>query len=261
MTRAPRLISGAVTGRCASMCPAGRTISPRRAAGLPGKRVRRVCISTSTGSVPVPMRQPAHVKLHPGAHMLAGELAVLRKVRAARQPVGPHGGGSTDVMTQFSDGAYTAAVKISLKKGVSCPIHLTRFALPDFKTIELLSEEGEGRPCCIRATFFNGEGSTCRVSPFLLSRMPGPDPEDARRAARVRRRLHQPGPHAARSHLERGVRQPVPVRAAWRGLLYVGTAVRGIRPRVAHRRAPVIATPERCELKPFLTTTATPSYR
>ena len=62
-------------------------------------------------------------------------------------------------MTQFTDGAYTAAVNISLKKGIQCPIHLTRFALPDFRTIELISEEGlKGNLPAVRATFFNGEG-------------------------------------------------------------------------------------------------------
>lgn len=105
---------------------------------------------------------PEHAKLHAkGSHMLAGELAVLREVRAAMdsRSVLYTEEIPTDVMTQFSDGAYTAAVKISLKKGVSCPIHLTRFALPDFKTIELLSEEGlKDDLTAIRATFFNAEG-------------------------------------------------------------------------------------------------------
>lgn len=105
----------------------------------------------------------AHVNVHEmGAHMLAGEYGALRKARAA---VGDRAvlyteEIPTDVMTQFSDGAYTAAVKMSLKKGVSCPIHLTRFALPDFKTIELVSEAGlqdDDLPA-IRSAFFNGEG-------------------------------------------------------------------------------------------------------
>jgi hypothetical protein len=105
---------------------------------------------------------PAHAKLHvKGAHMLSGELAVLRQVRSSvgNRSVLYTEEIPTDVMTQFSDGAYTASVKMSLKKGVSCPIHLTRFALPDFKTIELLSEEGlKDDLTAIRATFFNGEG-------------------------------------------------------------------------------------------------------
>lgn len=105
---------------------------------------------------------PAHAKLHvKGVHMLSGELAVLRQVRSSvgNRSVLYTEEIPTDVMTQFSDGAYTASVKMSLKKGVSCPIHLTRFALPDFKTIELLSEEGlKDDLTAIRATFFNGEG-------------------------------------------------------------------------------------------------------
>lgn len=105
---------------------------------------------------------PAHSAFHvTGAHMLAGEHATLRKIRAA---VGPRAvlyteEIPTDVMTQFTDGAYTASVNASLKRGVACPINLTRFALPDFKTIELISEEGlkDNLPA-VRATFFNGEG-------------------------------------------------------------------------------------------------------
>jgi hypothetical protein len=105
---------------------------------------------------------PAHAPFHAaGAHMLAGEHGVLRGVRASV------GGRSvlyteevpTDVLTQLTDGAYTAAVKSAFKKGVACPIHLTRFALPDFKTIELVSEEGmQDDLASVRAAFFNGEG-------------------------------------------------------------------------------------------------------
>jgi hypothetical protein len=104
----------------------------------------------------------AHSAFHAkGSHMVAGEYGVLRKVRTAvgRQAVIYSEEIPTDVMTQFTDGAYTAALKISLKKGVSCPVNLTRFALPDFKTIELFSEEGmQDDLDAVRATFFNGEG-------------------------------------------------------------------------------------------------------
>lgn len=73
----------------------------------------------------------AHDNLHAmGAHMLSGEYGSLRKVRAAvgERTVLYTEEIPTDVMTQFSDGAYTAAVKASLRKGIACPIHLTRFA-------------------------------------------------------------------------------------------------------------------------------------
>jgi len=121
---------------------------------------------------------PEHAQFHPhGAHMLAGEMQILRKVREA---VGP---GHllyteeipTDVMTRHIDGAYTAAVNISLARGIACPIHLTRFALPDFKTIQLISESGMGDNLpAVRATFFNGEalylaGSDCAFSPECLA--------------------------------------------------------------------------------------------
>jgi hypothetical protein len=105
---------------------------------------------------------PAHAPFHAmGAHALAGEHGTLRKIRAA---VGPRAvlyteEIPTDVMTQFTDGAYTASVNASLKRGIPCPINLTRFALPDFKTIELISEEGlKNNLPAVRATFFNGEG-------------------------------------------------------------------------------------------------------
>lgn len=105
---------------------------------------------------------PAHAKYHPvGAHMLAGEAGMLRKIRAAV--------GSklvlyteeipTDYMTQFTDGAYTASVKIAVSRGIRCPINMTRFALPGFKTIELIGEHGIGDQLqAVQATFFNGEG-------------------------------------------------------------------------------------------------------
>ena len=105
---------------------------------------------------------PAHAPFHAmGANMLAGEYATLRKIRAAvgQRAVLYTEEIPTDVMTQFTDGAYTAAVNISLKRGIKCPIHLTRFALPEFKTIELISEEGlKDNLSAVRATFFNGEG-------------------------------------------------------------------------------------------------------
>lgn len=121
---------------------------------------------------------PEHAEFHrDGAHMLAGEREILRKVRAA---VGP---GHliyteeipTDVMTRHLDGAYTAALRIALDRGDGPPIHLTRFALPEFKTIQLFSEEGLGyRLAAIKATFFNGEalylaGDASLFSPACLA--------------------------------------------------------------------------------------------
>lgn len=105
---------------------------------------------------------PAHAKHHSmGSHMLAGEAEMLRKIRKS---VGTNmvlytEEVPTDYITQFTDGAYTASVKIALSRGIKCPINLTRFALPGFKTIELISEHGIGDHLpAVRATFFNGEG-------------------------------------------------------------------------------------------------------
>jgi hypothetical protein len=121
---------------------------------------------------------PEHTPYHPpGATMHAGEEEILRKVRAA---VGDERilyteEIPTDAMTRHLDGTYTAAVKISLDRGIACPIHLTRFALPDFKTIQLISETGIGdNLAAIRATFFNGEalylaGDASAFSPESLA--------------------------------------------------------------------------------------------
>jgi hypothetical protein len=106
-----------------------------------------------------------------------GRKQILRKVREA---VGDHSVVyteeiPTDVMTRHIDGAYTAAVTMSLARGIACPIHLTRFALPDFKTIELISEHGIGDNLpAVRATFFNGEaiylsGDASLFSPACLA--------------------------------------------------------------------------------------------
>jgi hypothetical protein len=121
---------------------------------------------------------PGHAAYHaPGAHMLAGEQEILRKVRAA---VGPDHllyteEIPTDVMTRHIDGAYTAAVNGALARGAVPPIHLTRFALPDFKTIQLISESGIGDNLpAVRATFFNAEalylsGDASLFSPACLA--------------------------------------------------------------------------------------------
>ena len=97
----------------------------------------------------------------PGDHMLNGELAVLRKVR---QAVGDRvvlytEEVPTDVMTQFIDAAYTASVHVAMKEQHAIPINLTRFALPDFKVFELISEHGLGDNVqAVRLCFFNGNG-------------------------------------------------------------------------------------------------------
>ncbi|MEX2671174.1 MAG: DUF6259 domain-containing protein [Phycisphaeraceae bacterium] len=105
---------------------------------------------------------PAHAAYHkPGEHMLNGELQILQKVR---QAVGDRvvlytEEAPTDVMTQYIDGAYTASVNIAMKKGYPCPINLMRFALPEFKLIELISEQGLGHNAhAVRLCFFNGNG-------------------------------------------------------------------------------------------------------
>ncbi len=105
---------------------------------------------------------PAHAALHkPGENMLGGELAMLRDLRAALGSSAVIYTEETpyDIITRYSDGSYTASVKQSLDKGIRCPVNMTRFALPDFKTFELVSEAGIGDNLpAVRAAFFNGEG-------------------------------------------------------------------------------------------------------
>lgn len=65
-----------------------------------------------------------------------------------------------DVLRQISDGAFTEAIASFRDDARTVPVNLARFALPDFKTFELLTQDAplgadvEG----VRLAFFNGEG-------------------------------------------------------------------------------------------------------
>jgi hypothetical protein len=101
---------------------------------------------------------PAHGHEIP-AYPIRGELALTRKVRAA---LGPEKAiyteeTPTDFNSQFQDGSFTYAISQLPFEGP--PINLTRFALPDFKTIEIITCD---RPLgsdvqSVKRIFFNGE--------------------------------------------------------------------------------------------------------
>ncbi len=64
-----------------------------------------------------------------------------------------------DVTTQYQDGSFTYAMLRSLQSGARVPLNLTRFAVPDFKTIEILyCDRPTGSWATgVRWVFFNGE--------------------------------------------------------------------------------------------------------
>jgi hypothetical protein len=102
---------------------------------------------------------PAHGHDIP-AYPIRGELALTRQVRAA---LGPERAiyteeTPTDYNSQFQDGSFTYAISQLPPDGP--PINLTRFALPDFKTFEIITCD---RPLgsdvqSVKRIFFNGEG-------------------------------------------------------------------------------------------------------
>ena len=66
----------------------------------------------------------------------------------------------TDVSSQYQDGSFTYAICCSLDYLSPVPLNLTRFALPDFKTFEIIACD---KPLAddqqaVKRVFFNGEG-------------------------------------------------------------------------------------------------------
>jgi len=93
---------------------------------------------------------------------LKGEETLTRKVRLALPP------GSvvyteetpTDVTTQLQDGSFTYAISSAPDTLSPTHINLTRFALPDFKTFEIIVCDKPLRDDqeAVKRVFFNGEG-------------------------------------------------------------------------------------------------------
>jgi hypothetical protein len=107
-----------------------------------------------------PCYNAAHGHATPSAQ-IRGEAQLLRKLRAAlpSEKVLYTEETPTDSTTQFTDGSFTYAVAHGRNSHNPSRVNLTRFALPQFKTIEIL--------CCdrplgndlegARSVFFNGE--------------------------------------------------------------------------------------------------------
>lgn len=95
------------------------------------------------------------------ASPLRGEEQLTRKVRAALPPdaVIYTEETPTDVTSQLHDGSFTYAISSAIDHLSPTHLNLTRFALPDFKTIEIivcdkpLADDQEA----VRRVFFNGE--------------------------------------------------------------------------------------------------------
>jgi hypothetical protein len=64
-----------------------------------------------------------------------------------------------DVTTQYQDGSFTYAMSSASSAATRVPLNSTRFALPDFKTIEILyCDKPTGSWATgVRCVFFNGE--------------------------------------------------------------------------------------------------------
>ena len=93
---------------------------------------------------------------------LRGQIELLRKIRDA---IGPDVALYTeetpcDVGTQHQDGSFTYNITFTSDAASPSHINLTRFALPDFKTFEIiLCDKALGdRLTSVRQIFFNGEG-------------------------------------------------------------------------------------------------------
>ncbi|HOZ45386.1 MAG TPA: DUF6259 domain-containing protein [Candidatus Hydrogenedentes bacterium] len=96
---------------------------------------------------------------------VATEQATTRAIRAAIEGVKPGVAIYTeespcDVTTQYQDGAFTYEMNQLHARRAEVPINLFRFAVPDFKTFEILICDGPTGSWAtgVYWTFFNGEG-------------------------------------------------------------------------------------------------------
>lgn len=95
------------------------------------------------------------------AYNLEGERELTGRIRKIVPPntVVYTEAAPTDFNTQFQDGAFSAAVIHAIKHGSTGYLNMGRFALPDFKTFELLSENGIYDDLqALKIVFYNGEG-------------------------------------------------------------------------------------------------------
>ena len=104
-----------------------------------------------------------HGHARPGYAVL-GERETTRRIRQAVDGVKPGVAVYTeespvDMVTQFQDGSFTYAMSTSHRTTTRVPLNLTRFAIPDFKTIEILyCDKPTGSWATgVKWVFFNGE--------------------------------------------------------------------------------------------------------
>jgi len=104
---------------------------------------------------------PAHGHEIP-AYPLRGELALTRKVRESLPPETAlyTEETPTDFNSQFQDGSFTYAISCVSDEWSPTHVNLTRFALPDFKTFEIITCDRPlgGDYQSVKRIFFNGEG-------------------------------------------------------------------------------------------------------
>ncbi|MCP4643671.1 MAG: hypothetical protein GY851_24710 [bacterium] len=93
------------------------------------------------------------------------EQATTRAIRAAVDETKPGVAIYTeespcDVTSQYQDGAFTYAMNHCRARGTAVPLNLFRFAVPDFKTFEILVCDKPMGPWAtgVHWVFFNGEG-------------------------------------------------------------------------------------------------------
>jgi hypothetical protein len=85
---------------------------------------------------------------------------VRRRIDAARRNLALYSEESpVDVTSQYQDGSFTYAMASAQGTPTLCPLNLTRFALPDFKTVEILyCDKPTGSWATgVKWVFFNGE--------------------------------------------------------------------------------------------------------
>ncbi len=93
---------------------------------------------------------------------LRDEAALTQKVRQAipRDSVLYTEDTPTDVTSQYQDGSFTYAIACTIESLAPVALNMTRFALPDFKTFEIIACDAplnDDRQA-VKRIFFNGEG-------------------------------------------------------------------------------------------------------
>ena len=160
---------------------------------------------------------PAHAHPLP-SNQVQAEGAMMRQIRLALPAATALYTEErlVDVSSQFQDGSFTYSICYTSTNDNPSRVNLARFALPDFKTFEIIAADVPlgNNPAAVKSIFFNGEGIWLEgpinsdVVPGLY--LPG-DRQDARDSADLRRSVSQCKPGAAGADAQRQhLREPVP---------------------------------------------------